>query len=94
VLRIHDEQFALAFKQIGDRTPVHASRNLAKKILEWEYGVQIERPRLLMRPEEQRPASSADTVSSHEGTCPQGVGVSYGQAVLAASPASGGHRHV
>src|SRR5262245_6984315 len=94
VLGIDDQELTLAFEHIIDWAPVHASRNLAKKILEWEYGVQIERTRLLMRPEEQRPASSADTVASHEGTCPQGVGVSYGQAVLSASPAFGGHRHV
>jgi hypothetical protein len=77
-----------------NRLPIHASRNLAKKILEWEYGIEIARTRLLMRPAEQRPASSSNTVSSHEGTCPQGAGVSYGQAVLAALPASEGHRHV
>jgi hypothetical protein len=74
--------------------PIHASRNLAKKILEWEYGIEIERTHLLRRPEEQRPASSSDPVSSHEGTCPQGAGVSHGQAVLSASLASGGDRHV
>ena len=77
-----------------DGFPIHASRNLAKKILEWEYGIEIERTRLLMRPAEQRHASFSDTVSSHEGTCPQGAGVSHGQAVLSASPASGGDRHV
>src|SRR5262245_57557125 len=74
--------------------PVHPSRNLAKRILEWEYGIEIERTRLRMYPAEQRPASSSDTVSSHEGTCPHGAGVSHGQAVLSASLASGGDRHV
>ena len=83
-----------AFQQIVDGFPIDASQNLAKKILEWEYGIEIERTRLLMRSEEQRPASSSDTVSSHEGTCPQGAGVSHGQAVLSASLASGGDRHV
>src|SRR5215470_20311703 len=53
VLRIYHEQFELAFQQIIDRTPVYASRNLAKKMLEWEYGIEIERTRLLIRPEEQ-----------------------------------------
>src|SRR5262245_36758416 len=77
-----------------DRLPIHASQDIAKKILEWEYGIEIERTRLLMNSEEQRPASSSDTVSSHEGTCPQGAGVSHGQAVLSASLASGGDRHV
>src|SRR5262249_52794297 len=82
------------FEQIIDRLPIHASRNLVKKILEWEYAVEIERTRLLMRPAEQCPASSSDAVSSHEGACPQGAGVPHGQAVLSASPPSGGHRHV
>ena len=94
VLRVHHEKFKLAFEQIVDRTPVHASRNLAKRILEWEYGIEIARPHLLLRTEEQRHTASDDPVSSHEGTCSPGAGVSYGQAVLAASPASGGHRHV
>lgn len=48
---------------------LHASQNVAKKILEWEYGIEIVRTRLLMRTEEQRHASSCDTVSSHQGTC-------------------------
>ncbi len=74
--------------------PIHASRNLAKKILEWEYGIEIERTRLRMYPAEQRPASSSDPVSSHAGTCPHGAGVSHDQAVLSASLASGGDRHV
>src|SRR5215831_4833003 len=78
----------------GKHRGVHASRHLAKRILEWEYGLEIERTRLLLRTEEQRHTASDDPVSSHEGTCPQGAGVSYGQAVLSASPASGGHRHV
>src|SRR5262245_59080239 len=78
VLRVHHEQFKLAFEQIVDRTPVHASRNLAKKILEWEYSVEIERTRLLMRPAEQCPASLSDAVSSHKGACPQGAGVAPG----------------
>jgi hypothetical protein len=69
-------------EDVIDGLPIHASRNLAKKILEWEYGIEIERTRMLMRPEEQRPTSSSNTISSHEGTCPQGAGVSYGQAVL------------
>jgi hypothetical protein len=77
-----------------DRLPIHASRNLAKRLLEWEYGIEIERTRLRMRPAEPRHASSSDTVSSHGGTCPQGAGVSYGQAVISASPTPGGHRHV
>src|SRR5215510_13477825 len=94
VLRIHDKPFALAFQEIVDWTPIHASQNVAKRILEWEYGIEIERTRLRMYPAEQRPASSSDTVSSHEGTCPHGAGVSHGQAVLSASLASGGDRHV
>ena len=80
--------------QQGRGSRLHASRNLATKILEWEYGIEIERTRLRLHPEEQRPASSSDTVSAHEGTCPQGAGVSHGQAVLSASLASGGDRHV
>jgi hypothetical protein len=77
-----------------DGLPIDTSRNLAKRILEWEYGIEIERTRLLLRTEEQRHPTSDDPVSSHEGTCPQGAGVAYGPAVLSASPASGGHRHV
>src|SRR5215471_4125188 len=37
---------ARALQKVIERDPVHASRNLAKKILEWEYGVEIERTRL------------------------------------------------
>jgi hypothetical protein len=94
VLGLDTQALTRAFEPIVDRTPGHASRNLANKILEWEYGIEIARTRLLMRTEDQGYASSRNTVSSHEGTCPQGAGVSYGQAVLSASPASGGHRHV
>jgi hypothetical protein len=81
-------------KHVIDRLPTHASRNLVNKILEWEYGVEIKRICLLMRSEEQRHGSSSDSISSHEGTCPQGAGVSHGQAVLSAAPASGDLRHV
>ena len=69
VLGIDDQQLTEPFEQIVDRTPIHASQNVAKKILEWEYGIEIVRTRLLMRTEEQRHASSCDTVSSHQGTC-------------------------
>ena len=78
----------------GKHGGLHVSRNVAKRILEWEYGIEIERTRLRMHPAAQCPASSSDPVSSHEGTSPHGAGVSHGQAVLSASLASGGDRHV
>jgi hypothetical protein len=78
MLRIDHEEFALTFEQVVDRAPVYSSQDIAKKILEWEYGIEIARTRLLMRTEEQPHASSSDTVLSHKGTCPQDVGVSHG----------------
>jgi hypothetical protein len=69
MLSVDHKKGKQAFQQIVDRAPVHASQNVAKKILEWEYGIEIVRTRLLMRTEEQRHASSCDTVSSHQGTC-------------------------
>ena len=77
-----------------DRFPVYSSQDIAKTILEWEYGIEIERTRLLMHAEEPLHAASSDTISSHRGTCPQGAGVSHGQDVIPASTASGGHLHV
>src|SRR5215471_5543429 len=73
---------------------IHTSRNLAKRVLGWEYGIEIERTRLRLHSAAQRPASSSDPLLSHTGTCPQGAGVSHGQVVIPPSPASGGHRHV
>src|SRR5262249_58335483 len=65
LMRVADEHLDRTREDVIDRLPIHASRNLAKTILEWEYSVEIERTRLLMRPAEQCPASLSDAVSSH-----------------------------
>jgi hypothetical protein len=92
--RIDEQDGKVPFEQIENGLPVYASQDVAKKILEWEYGVEIERTRLLKHTEEQLHAASSDTASSHEGPCPQGAGVSHGQAALSASFTPGGHYHV
>jgi hypothetical protein len=60
----------MPYRGAGEHGGVHASQNVAKTILEWEYGIEMMRTHLLMRTEEQRHASSCDTVLSHTGTCP------------------------
>src|SRR5262245_48446561 len=69
-----------------DGNPRHASRNLANRILEWGYGVEMKRTRLRKRPEEPHPIASDDPVSSHAGPWRPGAGVSSGSAVLSERP--------
>jgi len=92
--RIDEQDSKVPFEQIEDGLPVHAPHNVAKRILEWEYGIEIERTRLRLHPAAQCPASSSNPVSFHAGTDQHGAGVSHGQAVLSASLAPGGDCHV
>lgn len=74
---------------------VHASPNLAKKVLNWEYVREILRTDLRTRLVEHHQAWPERIPSFSEGSIPQGPGAPYAQIVPPSEPqAPGGHHHV
>src|SRR5215470_4730952 len=48
-MRVTDEDLDRTSEDVIDGLPVYSSQDIAKKMLEWEYGIEIERTRLVMR---------------------------------------------
>ncbi len=94
MLRFHQNDRPSLFQQIEDRPPVHASPNLAKKVLDWEYVIEILRIHLRVRQADQRQGRPDRTLSSPEGSFPQGPGASHVQIISSEAQAPGGDRHV
>jgi hypothetical protein len=94
VLGIDHHHLKLAHQPIIDRTPIHASPNVAKKVLDWEYTIEILRVHLRTRTGDRLQALPHSTALSHEGSIPQGPGASHVQVVASEQQASGGEHHV
>ncbi len=84
----------MTFQQIVNGFPEHASHNLAKTVLDWEYVVEILRARLRMCLADQQQARPERTSSSYEGSIPQDLGASYAQNIPSEQQVPGGVCHV
>jgi hypothetical protein len=73
---------------------VHASHNVAKKVLEWEYVVEILRTDLRLPSRERVPGACLSSALFHEGSLPQGSGVPHAQTVWQTTEKLGGLDHV
>ena len=73
---------------------VHASPNVTKKVLDWEYTVEILHSDLRARLRDQLHASPPRSALPHEGPIPQGPGALYGQSIPPSVSAAGGQDHV
>jgi hypothetical protein len=91
---IGKDQLKLVFQNSGDRAPEHASPNVAKNVLDWEYTTEILRSDLHTRLRDQLQASPPRSVLFHEGSCSQGPGALHVQRIPSEEAASGGQHHV
>lgn len=73
---------------------LHASHDVTKKVLDWEYTVEILHSDLRARLRDQLHASPPRTALPHEGSIPQGPGAVYVQSIPTKAAASGGQDHV
>jgi hypothetical protein len=78
----------------GINRGVHASPNVAKKVLDWDYVIEILRTHLRTRLAAQHRARPDCPTSSREGSIPQGPGASHAQILSPQPQACGGERHV
>jgi hypothetical protein len=82
------------FQQIKHGSPIHASPNVTKGVLDWEYTKEILQSDLRVRFGDPRQAPPRPSALSHEGPSPQGPGADHVQADLSSQQTSGGHGHV
>ena len=94
VLCVDHHHLQVAFQDIEDGFPEHASHNVAKNVLDWEYTTEILRSDLRTRLRDPLHASPPSPTLSHEGSYPQGPGASYVQSIPSSTSAFGGQRHV
>lgn len=95
MLRIDNQHFKTAFQQVKHWLPIHASPNVTKGVLDWEYTRVILQSDLRTRTGDQRPqALPYSSSSSYEGSIPQGPGASHVQHTSSAQQALGGDGHV
>jgi hypothetical protein len=85
---------SLALLWLLDWLHLHASPNVAKTVLDWDYVIEILRIHLRMRLADQHQARPDRALPSHEGSFPQGPGASHAQIISSESQALGGDRHV
>jgi hypothetical protein len=74
--------------------PEHASHNVAKNVLDWEYTTEILRSDLHTRLRDQLQASPPRSALSHEGSCSQDPGALHVQSFPSEEAVSGGQHHV
>jgi hypothetical protein len=97
VIGVDHQHLALLLQQVEHRTPVHASPNVAKTLLNWEYVIEILQVDLRTSAQNHPLPLSQHAAVSHEGSSPQGLGAAHvhqGQIAPAPTPVTGGHRHV
>jgi len=94
MLRVDQEERATVFKHIVDGMPEHASPNVTKGMLDWEYTREILQSDLRARTGDQLQAPPHSPRSFHEGSIPQGPGASHVQHTSSAQQTPGGHGHV
>src|SRR6266567_5226275 len=94
VLCIDEYNLEISFKQVKNGFPVHASPNLAKNVIDWEYTIEILRSDLRAYLRDQPQALPPHSVLSHEGSCPQDPGALHVQNIPSSASASGGQHHV
>src|SRR5262249_34370110 len=79
VLGINQEDGASLLQQVVDRPPIHASPNVAKTMLDWEYVTTILLADLRTLARHYPHAPSPRTAVSDEGSIAQGPGAVYVQ---------------
>ena len=94
VLRIDQQELELLFQEVPNRSPIHASPNVTKGVLDWEYTREILQSDLRTYLTDPLQTASARLVPSREGACSQGPGAPHGQDVPSQPQASGGDGHV
>ncbi len=94
VVGIDHQHFYLAFEHIEDRPPKHASPNVTKKVLDWEYTREILQSDLRTRLRGPLQTSPPRAALSHEGSRSQAPGALHVQDVPSQQHISGGDRHV
>jgi hypothetical protein len=78
----------------GNDWGVHASPNVTKNVLDWEYTTEILHSDLRTHLRGQLQASPPRSVLSHEGSCPKVPGALHVQSFPSEEAASGGQSHV
>jgi hypothetical protein len=73
---------------------LHASHNVAKNVLDWEYTTEILRSDLHTRLRDQLQDLPPRSVLSHEGSCSQDPGALHVQSIPSSTSASGGQHYV
>ena len=94
MLGIDHEDLHMPFQDVKDRFPKHASPNVTKGMLDWEYTREILQSDLRARTGDQLQAPPHSPRSFHEGSIPQGPGASHVQHTSSAQQTPGGHGHV
>ena len=94
MLGIDQQDLITAFQQIENGTPIHASPNVTKNVINWEYTVEILHSDLRTRLRDQPQASPPRFVLSHEGSCLKAPGALHVQSIPSEEAASGGQSHV
>ncbi|HEX3641573.1 MAG TPA: hypothetical protein VHV10_09805, partial [Ktedonobacteraceae bacterium] len=74
--------------------PIHASHDVTKSVLDWEYTREILRAHLRACLRDQHQAQPPNPISSHEGSIPQDQGACNVAIVPSPPQATGGDSHV
>ena len=94
MLGIDQHNLEISFQDVKNGFPIHASHNVTKNVIDWEYTEEILRIHLRLTTGDQLQASPHSTQLSHEGFLPQGPGVSYAQVITPNPQEAGGQSDV